>query len=229
MNRLEFMGELESLLSDISDGERAEALKYYNDYFNDAGVENEQEVIDSLGTPAKVAATIREGLGDNEGKVGEFSERGFSGYEQASKDEITAKTLSSEERGFTQKKKMSTGVIILIVVLCIFALPILGPVGIGILSALFGIICAIAAVFVAVLISGIACLIGGVALLIVGIATLFVAPVAGVLLCGISLLLAGLGILLSILGIWILVKALPPIIRGIVNLCKKPFRKKEAV
>lgn len=41
MNRLEFMQQLEALLSDISQGEREEALQYYNDYLNDAGVENE--------------------------------------------------------------------------------------------------------------------------------------------------------------------------------------------
>ena len=31
MNRLEFMQQLEALLSDISQGEREEALQYYND------------------------------------------------------------------------------------------------------------------------------------------------------------------------------------------------------
>lgn len=42
MNRLEFMRRLEALLSDISQSEREEALQYYNDYLNDAGVENER-------------------------------------------------------------------------------------------------------------------------------------------------------------------------------------------
>ena len=45
MNRWEFMRQLEKLLSDISPNEREEALQYYNDYFNDAGMENEQEVM----------------------------------------------------------------------------------------------------------------------------------------------------------------------------------------
>ena len=34
MNRLEFMSELEKLLSDISENEREEALNYYNDYLD---------------------------------------------------------------------------------------------------------------------------------------------------------------------------------------------------
>ena len=41
MNRKEFMERLERLLWNISDSEREEALQYYNDYFDDAGEENE--------------------------------------------------------------------------------------------------------------------------------------------------------------------------------------------
>ena len=43
MNRQEFMKQLEMLLSDISQAEREEALQYYNDYLDDAGIENEEE------------------------------------------------------------------------------------------------------------------------------------------------------------------------------------------
>ena len=51
MNRFEYMRRLEALLSDISPSEKEEALTYYNDYFNDAGQENEQQVIKELGSP----------------------------------------------------------------------------------------------------------------------------------------------------------------------------------
>ena len=36
MNRTEYMRQLESLLQNIPDTEREEALQYYNEYFNDA-------------------------------------------------------------------------------------------------------------------------------------------------------------------------------------------------
>lgn len=62
MNRIEFMNQLERLLQNISPAEKEEALQYYNDYFNDAGVENEQDVIEALGNPAKVAETIKRDL-----------------------------------------------------------------------------------------------------------------------------------------------------------------------
>ena len=77
MSRWEFMRQLEELLSDISPNEREEALQYYNDYFNDAGRENEQEVIAALGSPEQVAGIVREGLEDG-GSQGEFTEKGFS-------------------------------------------------------------------------------------------------------------------------------------------------------
>ncbi len=86
MNRLDFMKELERLLADISESEREEALQYYNDYLNDAGVENEEEVIASLGSPQKVAATIKAGLSGSE--EGEFTENGYRDYEEEKKNTV---------------------------------------------------------------------------------------------------------------------------------------------
>ena len=48
MNRIEFMTELASLLQDIPAEERRDAMQYYNDYFDDAGEDQEQQVIDEL-------------------------------------------------------------------------------------------------------------------------------------------------------------------------------------
>ena len=45
MNRADFMDQLESLLQSIAPTEREEAIQYYNDYFDDAGKENEQEEV----------------------------------------------------------------------------------------------------------------------------------------------------------------------------------------
>ena len=54
MNRVEFMETLSRLLQDIPEEDRIDALKYYNDYFDDAGSENEQNVIEELESPEKV-------------------------------------------------------------------------------------------------------------------------------------------------------------------------------
>lgn len=67
MNRTDFMTQLERLLQNISPAEREEALQYYTDYFDDAGPENEQEVIEALGNPARVAENIKRELSENQG------------------------------------------------------------------------------------------------------------------------------------------------------------------
>ncbi|MCM1057232.1 MAG: DUF1700 domain-containing protein [Firmicutes bacterium] len=69
MNRTEFMNQLARLLQTISDAEREEALQYYNDYFDDAGAENEQSVVEALGDPARVAENIRREFLENQAAV----------------------------------------------------------------------------------------------------------------------------------------------------------------
>ena len=59
MSRWEFMSQLEKLLLYVPIQEREEALQYYNDYFEDAGPEREQEVIAALGSPEQVAENIK--------------------------------------------------------------------------------------------------------------------------------------------------------------------------
>ena len=70
MNRNDFMDQLESLLQNISSTEREEALQFYEGYFDDAGKENEQEVIEALGNPARVAENIKRDLLGNGGVEG---------------------------------------------------------------------------------------------------------------------------------------------------------------
>ena len=53
MNREQFIRELERLLKDLPAGEREAAIQYYNDYFDDAGAENEAQVIRELGRDRK--------------------------------------------------------------------------------------------------------------------------------------------------------------------------------
>lgn len=78
MNRIEFMTELAALLQDVPVEERRDAMKFYNDYFDDAGEENEQQVIAELGSPAKVAATIKADLEGAPDGHGEFTEHGYT-------------------------------------------------------------------------------------------------------------------------------------------------------
>lgn len=62
MNKQEFLKELELLLADIPVEEKQEALDFYNNYFQDAGPENEEKIIEELGSPKQVAASIKREL-----------------------------------------------------------------------------------------------------------------------------------------------------------------------
>ncbi len=218
MNRAEFMSRLRELLSDITESEREEALNYYEDYFDDAGVENEASVIASLGSPEKVATTIKYGLNEENKESAEYSESGYSDYTYE-RNEVAQRT--------PQKRDLRGGLLIVVIILAIFALPILGPLGVALLSVLFSIIVVALVLLFTVAIAGVAIGISGVALVVAGFIALFSSALTGALLLGVGLVLIGIGVLVTILGIWILTKVVPPLFRGFINLCRKPFEKKK--
>ena len=78
MNRIGFMTQLAALLQDVPVEERREAMQYYNDYFDDAGAENEQQVIAELESPQKVAENIKADMKGMSAYNGEFTENGYT-------------------------------------------------------------------------------------------------------------------------------------------------------
>lgn len=223
MSRKAFMARLDELLADITQAEKEEALSYYEEYFEDAGEENEESVIQSLGSPEKVAATIKAGLSENAQEEGEFSETGYTNSYYDVKDEVATTNASRKGKGLFG---ISSGAWVIILILCLFALPILGPVLLGIAGTVFGLLVAIAAVIFAVLVTGVALVAAAIAMVVAGFATLFATPIVGVALIGASLLVAGIGILIAILGFWVVTKVIPPLFRGFVELIRKPFVRK---
>lgn len=77
MNKTEFLEQLERLLYDIPEQEREEALDFYRSYFEDAGEDQESNVIQELGNPGKVAAIIKADLEENREEHGEYTESGY--------------------------------------------------------------------------------------------------------------------------------------------------------
>ena len=227
MSRTEFMRQLESLLQNISATEREEALQYYNEYFNDAGPENEQNVIEALGNPAKVAENIKKDIFGNG--------YGENGYQRISADNRAMITYPADSRteenpgqgnpapsaSSEQKKEMSTGMIVLIVILCIFASPlILGAasaaigVAAGVIAAWFGLIIGFGATAAALLLVLIA-------LVVTGIISMFTHPFVGMGLIGAGLICGGVGLLFLMLTVAMAGIATPAICRGIVGLFQK--------
>lgn len=231
MSRNEFMRQLEVLLSGISESEKEEAIQYYNEYFNDAGPENEQEVLNALGTPAKVAENIKADLNgrDNaERERYEYTESGVYDGKQAKRNEIAIPRAEVEGYGKKEEKKNMSPVSILLIIL---AVVLLFPIWVPVVAVAFGVVVAVVATILsllfAVAVCGIAFLFSGIILFVVGIAKMFAVPVAGLIITGVGLILTAFGILFLLATTWLFAKAMPAIINGIVVLCKRLFGKKE--
>ena len=234
MKRIEYMERLEQLLLVLPEEEREEALQYYHDYFDDAGVEKE-EVIRELGTPEEVAAKIRAGFA---GESGEYSEQGFEDIRFRKSHEIVAgaesvngtwEEIPGNDAEFHQNKKQSkstnTWKVIAIIVLIVFAAPIMIPIGIALLAVIFALIVTVVAVLFAIGVSGFAILFAGIMVIIAGIAKIILAPATGILAAGIGCILLAIGVLISWVIVYVGVKVVPGMIRGIVNILGTPFRK----
>lgn len=244
MNRAEFMRRLSELLKDVPPAERDAALQYYNDYFDDAGAENEGGVIASLGTPEELAGSIRAGLNDGQ-NTGEFTESGFSTGAQPSRDEVMnpddaaaadyyrqtggkrvyGAPNSAGNGGTAPKKGMSGGTIALIVIVAILTFPI----WVGVAGALFGVAVAILVtvftLFLAFLAVGLVFIAVSVALFVTGCILFVHAPLAGMSTVGVALVLFGLGLLAVWLMAWGIVKAVPALFRGCAALIRKIFHR----
>lgn len=297
MNRSEFMFQLAQLIADLSFDERQEALKYYNDYFDEAGAENEAAVIEELVSPEKVAASIKAGLSGDDLESGEFTERGFekadsyndfeapqsfehgqqkSGFDQFSdklnefsdKFQKKAKEFQQkaeqrrqtrqdndysygESRQYTQEDetgkyggdqyggsgydggqqpvKRNTGKIVLIIILCVCALPIAFGLFGGVFGIIIGLIGGIFGLFVAVCVAALGFLVSGCAMFGAGIAQCFASPASGLAISGAGLIVLAIGILLLVLVVFLIGRVIPAILRGIVKLCRKPFERRNKV
>ena len=247
MSRVEFMRQLESLLQNISPTEREEAIQYYNDYFDDAGSENEQAVIEALGNPFKVAENIKKDLYSN-GAYVENANRAVVPYHNedgnaSGGSESYYSTGAGNTTGFhtndvgTAKYNgssgknggLSTGMIVLIIVLCLLASPLL----LGIASSLLGVLISIIAAWFSLIIgfgaAALALLVVFVVLAVVAVICMFTEPLVAVALLGGGMVCGGIGILFLMLTVAMAGIATPAAFRGIVGLVKKCCGKKQTV
>lgn len=223
MNRKRFMYELERLLRDLPANEREEAIQYYNDYFDDAGIENEARVIEELGSPEQVAQTIRDGM--SETNV-EYTEHGYEDARFRNPQEVSVGYREAKE-GKTSTKHNAPNMwkFLCIALLCILLCPIIIPVGLAVLAVILSVIVGIIGIGVGAVAAGIALPIAGIIIIGYGIYKLFLIPAVGIALGGIGCLILAVGILLCLLFVWIFSKLLPACIRGIVSLIRYPLRK----
>lgn len=256
MNRIQFMTELAALLQDISVEERVEAMKYYNDYFDEAGEENEEEIVRELGSPAKVAAEVKAGLGEASSDAGEFRETGYTdtrfeqkeapAYPEQEKDSDEAgggtekqqgKYTREEQRsnnnwdtGSEETKQKNTGLkIVLIILVILVGLPVIVPAGIALICAAVAVVVAVVALFAGLAFASVMVVLLGVTLVGAGIACLIPEASAGLVLIGGGLITFVIGLIMTVASVRACMIVLPGFFRGIINLIRRPFHRRKAV
>lgn len=233
MNRLEFMQKLEQALADVSEEERQEALQYYRDYLDDAGLTEADQVPESLGTPEKIAESIR-GSVAGEPESGSFTERGFGVEDGGNYPAKRQENYYENQTSFVQdsresgKKPANGWKMIAILLLGILFSPIWIPLGICVLALFFTFFMILVALFAALVAVGVALLAGGIGVVIWGFTQIGVSVPGAVVLIGAGLLMTALGFLFTAFFGWIFVKAVVAMFRWLVALCRKPFHKKES-
>lgn len=233
MKREEFMKRLSALLSDLPETERREALQYYEDYLSDAGVEEQGEVLEVLGTPEALAASIREGLNDPEGRKGEFSERGFRETEKRTENEMALRSQGQDAGGqkageSAGRKARRSGISVLLwVLLGLLLLPFLLPVVLAILIAGVVLVSVAIALTVSFLALGIACVILGVLAFFSSFAEFTVSPAGAMVAGGLSLMLIGVGILLTMALTVLTRRVILPTFRKLVGAAGSFFHRGE--
>ena len=234
MTKQEFMYRLAQQLISLPPEERVCALKFYDEYFADAGEENWEAVLRDLGSPEEVARTIKEDFAQrNPGydPGSQYTYRPGPQYQPGQgRQTYTTNPDTYIRQGSGQpqvyRRGMSGGAAALVVVLLVLGSPIwltLLVVALGLVIGLAGLV--IGLVVAAVAATG-ALVLGGVACGWAAVTTLALTPGLRLLGLGGGLVLTGIGLLLALLGIWVAAHVLPALFRGLVDLCRRPFHRK---
>lgn len=214
MNAYEYLQALRAALAVLPDDEINSAMRYYEDYFLDAGDENAAQVIEQLGPPEQVAEAI---LRDYTGVARRRPER----FEEEKAQTVDGVPLGRDGKPLTRKKGINPWMLACIVLLAL----IFGPVAITVIGAIIlavvGLVIGIAACVVAV---PAATLIGGGALVLFSF-LLWATPASALATLGAGLAVGAIGLLLVLLVIKLCILFVPPIIRGLVALVRWPIEK----
>lgn len=214
MNAYEYLQALRAALAVLPDDEIDSAMRYYEDYFLDAGDENAAQVIEQLGPPEQVAEAI---LRDYTGVARRRPER----FEEEKAQTVDGVPLGRDGKPLTRKKGINPWMLACIVLLAL----IFGPVAITVIGAIIvavvGLIVGVAACVVAV---PAATLIGGGALVLFSF-LLWATPASALATLGAGLAVGAVGLLLVLLVIKLCILFVPPILRGLVALIRWPIEK----
>lgn len=215
MNRQEFMTTLKKRLECLPADEKSSAINYYEEFFDDAGVENEQSVIKNLGSPDDLADSILK-------SSGYFIET-KSNEENQKQGDNTNNAFNNNQNAFTNpiKKPVKTTsspnwVVILILIITF-------PFWIGLVGMAFGLIVMLFALLFSL---AVVVFVIPFALIVSGILCIGYSPVASVFCFGLAALSIGI-LLLIIPFVKLLFKGMLNCIKGVCRSIGHLFTKRE--
>lgn len=169
MDKTQYLNELRKYLKRVPAEELDEAMEYYTEYFEEAGHENEQKIIEELGAPKDLAKKI----------IIECVDKKFD-------EEVTSSEAVNKE-----KKDISPWLI----VLAIFALP-MSPVAIALVIVALAVILSLVLTIISFVVSAVAVALVGLFMFIVGIPAMFTSFSSGLAMIGLGLAVASVGAIL---------------------------------
>lgn len=201
MTKAEFLQELERELAGVSAQEREEALKFYREFFEEAGEEREEEVLRELGSPHRIANLIRANLGTQD-EESSFENEQPQYTEQSEPQAAEPRTESDSHpplpplpAAYAKKPRGNTiGWVILIIVTF--------PIWSGIVFGLFGAVMGIVGGVIGLAFGSAAFAINAIITLLKGIPELIHHPFTGFFNTGVSVIRAALGIGITALCVW---------------------------
>jgi|GEM_PF-552742 len=220
MNKETYLQELRKALKVLPQQDRDEAVEFYEEYFDEAGVENEAKVIEELGEPKALGKKILIDIVDRryapeEEQTSEVVPAPvpvMNTQENATPDQAYAQPVNPQT-GYAQqsvplpgqqpleqaqpKKKSSAMNGLKIALAAFFAIP-LSPVVFALMIVVCVLIMVAFITLFSLVASGAAVLFSGLVVTIAGIISLFISPIAGLCILGSGLTAFGLGIFMMI-------------------------------
>ena len=197
MNRVEFMKELRAGIVKLPYQEAEAALEYYEEYFEEAGSENEERVIHELGDPKEVAAQIMRDFRNKEAEAGNvYDEKEVaSNYSFTSSNSgFNINDIKLDENKGTKREPRSPMSSPIFIILMILAIPIALPLLLGAVGLLIGVEATIFAFGIVSFVLVAASIMS----LIAGISTLGASFMTGLFIIGLAIIIFGFAIIVGI-------------------------------
>ena len=206
------MEQLKKYLKRLPKEDYENAIEYFSEYFDEAGLQKEQQVMKELGEPKEAARELLLNL------LQESVEND---------QDIVEEKAAVQPEAASGGKKRSPGKIILLAILVLCASPVSLSLLVGVLAVLLAVVITATAVIFSLGITSIAATAGGIVTVGFGATLVLKSAAAACMMIGGGFLMAGIGILAGVLTIYICKWCANGIGRLVNRFVRKKVRKDE--